>query len=149
MLSIYFGDMPQAIYNTPTYFNNVYLDAWLEDPLDQEMIRSVDKGEVCGPNAVNTKALGLIPPTKLSGGVKTLMLIHNQPDKVFNAHNCGDNCAKWILKIAESKDLTIALEHFMHFPYDFKAKILNTNAIIHNQGEFEKEALRYAYFIEE
>ena len=46
------------------------------------MIRSVDKGEVCGPNAVNTKALGLIPPTKLSGGVKTLMLIHNLPDKV-------------------------------------------------------------------
>ena len=83
--------MPQAIYNTPTYFNNVYLDAWLEDPLDQKMIRSVDKGEVCGPNAVNTKALGLIPPTKLSGGVKTLMLIHNLPDKVFNASNCGDN----------------------------------------------------------
>ena len=76
MLSIYFGDMPQAIYNTPTYFNNVYLDSWLEDTLDQKMIKAVDKGEVCGPNAVETKALGLIPPTKLSGGVKTLMLIH-------------------------------------------------------------------------
>ena len=71
MLSIYFGDMPQAIYNTPTYFNNVYLDSWLEDALDQRMIKAVDKGVVCGPNAVETKALGLIPPTKLSGGVKT------------------------------------------------------------------------------
>ena len=47
MLSIYFGDMPQAIYNTPTYFNNVYLDSWLEDALDQRMIKAVDKGDIC------------------------------------------------------------------------------------------------------
>lgn len=29
---------------------------------------------------------------------------------------CGDNCVKWILKIAENKDLTISLEHYMRFP---------------------------------
>ena len=115
MLSIYFGDMPQAIYNTPTYFNNVYLDSWLEDALDQRMIKAVDKGVVCGPNAVETKALGLIPPTKLSGGVKTLMLIHNLPDKVFNASNCGNNCARWILEIAKKQDVTINLRHIMDF----------------------------------
>ena len=139
MLSIYFGDMPQAIYNTPTYFNNVYLDAWLEDPLDQKMIRSVDKGEVCGPNAVNTKALGLIPPTKLSGGVKTLMLIHNLPDKVFNASNCGDNCARWILK-----DVTITLRHIMDFgDRKLNIKVLNTGQIVSNMGDLAEIAARY------
>ena len=144
MLSIYFGDMPQAIYNRPTYFNNVYLDAWLEDPLDQEMIRSVDKGEVCGPNAVNTKALGLIPPTKLSGGVKTLMLIHNQPNKVFNASNCGDNCARWILKIAKMQDVTINLRHIMDFgDRKFTVKVLNNGQIVSNMGDLAEIAARY------
>lgn len=144
MLSIYFGDMPQAIYNTPTYFNNVYLDAWLEDPLDQEMIRSVDKGEVCGPNAVNTKALGLIPPTKLSGGVKTLMLIHNQPNKVFNASNCGDNCARWILKIAKMQDVTINLRHIMDFgDRKFTVKVLNNGQVVSNMGDLAEIAARY------
>ncbi|WP_370764957.1 DUF4869 domain-containing protein [Gemmiger formicilis] len=144
MLSIYFGDMPQAIYNTPTYFNNVYLDAWLEDPLDQKMIRSVDKGEVCGPNAVNTKALGMIPPTKLSGGVKTLMLIHNQPNKVFNASNCGDNCARWILKIAKMQDVTINLRHIMDFgDRKFTVKVLNNGQIVSNMGDLAEIAARY------
>ena len=144
MLSIYFGEMPQAIYNTPTYFNNVYLDAWLEDPLDQKMIRSVDKGEVCGPNAVNTKALGMIPPTKLSGGVKTLMLIHNQPNKVFNASNCGDNCARWILKIAKMQDVTINLRHIMDFgDRKFTVKVLNNGQIVSNMGDLAEIAARY------
>lgn len=144
MLSIYFGDMSQAIYNTPTYFNNVYLDAWLEDPLDQKMIRSVDKGEVCGPNAVNTKALGMIPPTKLSGGVKTLMLIHNQPNKVFNASNCGDNCARWILKIAKMQDVTINLRHIMDFgDRKFTVKVLNNGQIVSNMGDLAEIAARY------
>lgn len=136
--------MPQAIYNTPTYFNNVYLDAWLEDPLDQKMIRSVDKGEVCGPNAVNTKALGMIPPTKLSGGVKTLMLIHNQPNKVFNASNCGDNCARWILKIAKMQDVTINLRHIMDFgDRKFTVKVLNNGQIVSNMGDLAEIAARY------
>ena len=107
MLNIYFGDMPSAIYNTSGYFNNVYLDSWLDDPLDREMIQAIDKGKPLGPNAVETEALGVIPPTKLSGGVKTLILIHHLPDKVFNASNCGDNCARWILKIAKTQDITI------------------------------------------
>lgn len=144
MLSIYFGDMPQAIYNTPTYFNNVYPDAWLEDPLNQKMIRSVDKGEVCGPNAVNAKALGLIPPTKLSGGVKTLMLIHNLPDKVFNVHNCGDNCARWILEIGKKQDVTINLRHIMDFgDRKLSIKVLNDGQIVDNMGDLAEIAARY------
>ncbi len=144
MLSIYFGDMPQAIYNTPTYFNNVYLDAWLEDPMNQKMIRSVDKGEVCGPNAVNTKALGLIPPTKLSGGVKTLMLIHNLPDKVFNVHNCGDNCVRWILEIGKKQDVTINLRHIMDFgDRKLSIKVLNDGQIVDNMGDLAEIAARY------
>lgn len=63
----------------------MYLDAWLDDPLAKRMIKSVDKSEVLGERLIRSKALGLIPPTDLSGGVKTLLLIYNMPDKVFNA----------------------------------------------------------------
>ena len=139
MLNIYFGDMPSAIYNTSGYFNNVYLDSWLDDPLDREMIQAIDKGKPLGPNAVETEALGVIPPTKLSGGVKTLILIHHLPDKVFNASNCGDNCARWILKIAKTQDITINLRHIMNFgKRKFQAKILNNGQNVENMEEDRK-----------
>ena len=144
MLNIYFGDMPSAIYNTSGYFNNVYLDSWLDDPLDREMIQAIDKGKPLGPNAVETEALGVIPPTKLSGGVKTLMLIHHLPDRVFNASNCGDNCARWILKIAKTQDITINLRHIMNFgKRKFQAKILNNGQTVENMEELAEVAAQY------
>lgn len=144
MLNIYFGDMPSAIYNTSGYFNNVYLDSWLDDPLDREMIQAIDKGKPLGPNAVETEALGVIPPTKLSGGVKTLMLIHHLPDKVFNASNCGDNCARWILKIAKTQDITINLRHIMNFgKRKFRANIVNNGQTVESMEELAEVAARY------
>ena len=64
--------------------------------------------------------------------------------KVFNASACGDNCAKWILKISEQKDLTINLRHIMDFGNgDFQAKILNTGEIVRNMSEFVDIAGEY------
>lgn len=59
--------------------------------------------------------MGMIPPVSLSGGVKTLILIANVPDKIFNASTCGNNCAKWILKLAAEREVTINLWHLMDF----------------------------------
>ena len=57
-------------------------------------------------------------------------------DKIFNASTCGDNCAKWLLKIAESEDRTINLLHLMDFgPESFSIHILNTNQIVHSMEE--------------
>ena len=48
-----------------------------------------------------------------------------------------DNCAKWTLKVAESKDLTINLRHIMEFGDDkFEMKILNTGEVVYNMLEF-------------
>ena len=46
MLSIYLGQMEEAIYYPPAYFNNTYDDEWITDPLTVEMIKDVDKSEV-------------------------------------------------------------------------------------------------------
>ena len=97
MLRIYFGDMPSAIYNTEVFFKNTYEDSWLLDDFAKKVIRKVDDSEVIDAHAINSPVLGMIPPTDLSGGVKTLLLIKNRPDMVFNASTCGDNCAKFIL----------------------------------------------------
>lgn len=75
------------------------------------MIKAVDKAKVLGLGAIESKALGVLPVTGLSGGAKTLLLIYNCPQKVFNASTCGDNCAPWILRIAKrsASDITINL----------------------------------------
>ena len=147
MLNIYYGDMPEAIFNTSVYFNNTYYDSWLEDEFARKMIKSVDKATVLSGQAVDSKVLGVIPATKISGGLKTLLLIYNEPEKIFNASTCGDNCAKWILKIADKadKDITINLRHIMDFgDGKFEIRILNNNVIVHDM----RELVQYAgYFI--
>jgi len=148
MLNIIYGEMPDAIFNTSLYFDNTYYDAWLDDEFVREMIKSVDKAEVLSGQAVDSKALGVIPVTKISGGLKTLMLIYNQPEKVFNASTCGDNCAKWILKIADrlEKDVTINLHHIMDFGEgQFEINILNNGKVVHNMSELVENAV---YFID-
>ena len=136
MLSIRYGHMPDAIFDTATYFKNVYQESWLDDPFAQRMIKSVDKSEVLGDRLIRSRVLGLIPPTDLSGGVKTLLLIHNMPDKVFNASTCGDNCAYWILRMASKRDITINLRHIMDFGRGrFTARVLNTGETVHSMSE--------------
>ena len=39
MLSIFYGDMPDAIYNPVLYFKNTYTDEWIMDDLSKKMIR--------------------------------------------------------------------------------------------------------------
>ncbi len=136
MLNIYFGDMPEAIFNTAVFFKNTYEDSWITDEFDKAMILDVDKSTVLGNGVIESPVMGKIAPVNLSGGVKTLMLVRNMPDKVFNASTCGDNCAKWLLKIAEDEDRTINLRHLMDFGDGaFSIKILNTNQVVRSMKE--------------
>lgn len=130
MLKIYFGLLPEAIEVPPVYFDTAYEDDWMMDPFTAEMLADIDKSQVIGPNLVINEVLGPIPPTMISGGVKTLMLIKNRPDIIFNATSCGDNCAKWLLKIGEMMDVTVCLEYPMEFPrVDMNILVLNDNSI--------------------
>lgn len=141
MLSVYFGDMPDAIYNTNIYFNNTYKDSWIVKPLSKEIINSVDRSEVVDEKTIFSPVFGNISPKKLSGGVKTLLLIAYDKTKIFNASTCGDNCAKWILKIAEDRKVVINLRHLMDFGKDdFRIRILNTGKIVNNMGDLVAEA---------
>ena len=128
MLNIFYGDMKEAIYNTASYFKYDYEDEWIVDPFVKEMIKGVDKSTVLECGVIDSPILGKIPPVELSGGVKTLILVKFEKDKIFNASTCGDNCAKWLLKIAETEDRTVNPRHLMDFGTEpFTIHILNTD----------------------
>ncbi len=145
MLSIIYGDAPKSIYNTNVYFKNSYEPEWLKTDLARRMILDVDDSEVLSGECINSPVLGQIPPERLSGGVKTLLLILNEPDKIFNASTCGDNCAKWILEIGKIKDITINLRHMMNFDKNtaFEIKIQNGGEIVHSMKELIPIASKY------
>ena len=138
MLNIFYGDLDHVIMNPPLYFKNTYEDFWITDSLSRDMIRDVDKSEVIGPNLIQSPVLGPIPPERLSGGVKTLILAHFDKEHIFNASSCGDNCAKWFLKMGEAEEVTINLYHLMDFGKEpFTIKICNTGQIVHSRKELD------------
>ena len=144
MLNVFFGNMPEAVYNTAVFFKNDYEDEWITDSLVKEMIRDVDHSEVIDNGVIDSPVLGKIPPLGLSGGVKTLILVLFEPGKIFNASTCGDNCAKWLLRIAASEDRTVNLRHIMDFGDEpFEIRILNTGDVVHSMKELVDIAIDY------
>jgi hypothetical protein len=144
MLNVFFGNMPEAVYNTAVFFKNDYEDEWITDSLVKEMIRDVDHSEVIDNGVIDSPVLGKIPPLGLSGGVKTLILVLFEPGKIFNASTCGDNCAKWLLRIAASEDRTVNLRHIMDFGDEpFEIRIRNTGDVVHSMKELVDIAIDY------
>ncbi|MBR3317084.1 MAG: DUF4869 domain-containing protein [Atopobiaceae bacterium] len=136
--------MDEVVYNTSAYFKFNYQPHWLEDQRVQQMILDVDKSRVLGNGAIDSPVLGVIAPVSLSGGVKALILIDKVPDKVFNASNCGDNCAAWLLRIGGEKDVTVNLRHIMDFGNGrFELEIVNTGDVVHSMAELVPIAGRY------
>ena len=145
MLTIIYGDAPQSVYNTNVFFKNTYEPEWFETDIAKKMIKDVDDSDVLSGECINSQVLGQIPPERLSGGVKTLLLILNEPDRVFNASTCGDNCAKWLLEIGKQKDVTVNLRHMMSFGKDtkFDIRIANGGEIVHSMKELIPVASKY------
>lgn len=141
MLYIEFINLPteldkgrQFVFDIDFYFNHTYNPEWLEDKFVQEMILDVDKSRVLGNHCIESPVLGLIPPEKLSGGVKALIIMYKQPEVEVWATNCGDNCAKWILEISKKQDIKILLSHCMNFEDGKESRDVPMEGIITNTG---------------
>lgn len=125
MLKIFFGKHKDEIYNTDVYYENQYSNDWTTTDFAKSIIREIDCSEVIGPDQIRNDLFGVFNSTELSAGVKTLLLMYNQPKKVFNISNCGDNCVPYILDIAKEKDITVCLHHYMDFGNDFELQVIN------------------------
>lgn len=155
MLHIYFGGIivddkdiiPNLMEYPDMYFDNQIKKGWITSTLAKEMIYDVDKSEVKGDNCIYSPVLGMIPPTKLSGGVKALLVMLNDKGSraVYNASVCGDNCSKWILKIAETKDIEIRLGHLMRFREHLSAICMNDGDKIEGESEYIAKYMKYMY----
>lgn len=70
-----------------------------------------------------------------------------EPENIFNASTCGDNCAKWILEIAKEKDITINLRHIMDFgweePFAVEVVVLNSGQTVRDMSELLPHASRF------
>lgn len=144
MLKVYYGDLESEnyIFNPDSYFNNSYEESWMSDPVTVEMVKDIDGSDVVGPRLIDSPYLGPIPTERLSGGVKTLILMNFDTEHIFNASACGDNCAGWILKIADNKDITIRLGYLMDFGEgNFEIEIVNLNRVVHNMKQLNEAVL--------
>ena len=72
------------------------------------MIQDVDKSTVLDSGGDRQSGVG---KDSVNGVIwrseKMLILFKFNKDKIFNASTCGDNCAKWLLKIAELEHRTV------------------------------------------
>lgn len=142
-VGITFGSAENEIYNTSVFFRNQFAPEWMRDELNQRMIRDVDRSIVQGDYSIISPVLGNISPFMLSGGVKTLILIHEMPERVYNASNCGDNCARWILQMAREIDFDITLHHIMDFgKHKFNFYITNDRKTVNTMGDYIDSAAR-------
>ena len=94
---------------------------------------------------IDSPVLGPIPPERLSGGVKTLIMIYEKPELIFDATSCGQNCAKWLLEIGNRKDVTVKLEYLMTFEEyaPFKIRIDNEDRVITDPEDYIVTAMKY------
>lgn len=145
MLRIFFGIRKDEIYNTDVYYQNQYEKSWITEDFARKIIADIDDSEVVGEDTIKNNIFDTFSSTELSTGVKTLLLIHNQPKKIFNISNCGDNCAKYLLEMAEERDITVCLHHAMNFGDNFAVKVINDRRrkIITDPGEFLLLAHQY------
>lgn len=125
MLKIYFGSHKDEIYNTDLYYSNQYDKMWVMDDFAKRIIADIDDSEVVAPDMIKNNIFGMFDSKNLSAGVKTLLLIYNNPKLICNISNCGDNCAKYILEMAENRDITVCLHHLMDFGKNFSVKVIN------------------------
>jgi len=112
LLSIFFGYDENAVLSVDTYFNNTYDEAWLDDPFVREIIRTVDGSKVQDRQCILSEVLGQIPPERLSGGTKTLILMYEEEGFYTDLIVCGANCEDLILDMAQKKDISCCLSGY-------------------------------------
>lgn len=145
MLKLHFGHTDDTLFYPGSYFNVTYNpdDKWFDDPFIKEIVYGIDCVTIESDFNMFSERFGMpCNYTTISTGSKNTILAY-KTDFVINGDNLGDNCVPYILKIADSKDLIITLEHIIQFPEKFECIILNDNTRISNYDDYVKSYLKH------
>lgn len=133
------------VHSAGIIFDAEYEEEWIEEDITREIIKDVDKSDVVSGSLIQSPVLGAIPPTYLSCGTKTLIMAAHDSSRIYNLTSCGNNCAKWILKLSSNKDITMRLGNFMDFSKadEFKVRVLNNDEIVTDYQRLVKLLVKY------
>lgn len=150
MLSIFFGYDEDAVLSVDTYFNNTYEEEWLDDPFVKQIIMSVDGSDVQDRQCILSPILGQIPPERLSGGAKALILMYKEEGFYTDLIVCGANCEGLILDIGQQRDISCSLSGYdISFDklgdaeHSVPIKCVNDGSLLKNHEEFVMKMLEY------
>ena len=143
MLSLYFGELDES--KRTVYFDYYYRVSWLEDEFARRVIREVDDSELIGERVIKSPVLGVIPPERLSGGVKALFTLKNE-DIIMSLDSLGENCYTFLKEIADSKDILLDTTNYVSLfrlgGFE-KIRIHNDDSIVYNCDELFDKYLMY------
>lgn len=136
------GFKEDCIKNPSGYFDVNKEKDWFNNELSKKFIKEIDKSIAVKDEYIESPVFGAISPERLSSGCKCLILLSVLDDCNIYASRMGDNCSKYILELAEIKDITITLHHMMMFPEEMKAIMMDTGKVVNSRGEYVKEYAR-------
>lgn len=146
MLNLYFGKLKGALLSGNGYFDSWVDESCIETDFGKRVIKEVDGGDVYDRNLIISKVLGGIPPERLSGGTKSLLILMNT-DKIVHLCAMGDNCLPFLADIAKVKDITVCTDYYRPIFKDStldKVHILNDDSIVYNDDEYFEKWARWS-----
>ena len=96
------------------YFNYSWETAWLEDSFGRSVIQSIDKVEL-GEDVVASLLSAGMRVEDLCTGTKNLLLCKHIDDKMHRLSMMGGNCYKFLMDVAEEKELYMGAENTFYF----------------------------------
>lgn len=146
MLKIWLGNFQKGcIKNPDRYFNLHKEKEWFDRQDVRDIIKNIDDVDVVDGEYLHSKVFGGMSPERLSSGCKSLILLTVNPQCNVYASRCGDNCAGYILDLAEKNDVIITLHHGMLFPRDFEGVILDNGKKINSRKDFANAYIDFKY----
>ena len=135
MLNVTLGSTKDSIHYVSDYFDAEYENDWFNKDIAKAIIRGIDNSEHIKDGYIESPVYGAISPKDLSSGCKGVLLLLNKEGITVCGERFGDNCFKWLFKIAENKEIYITLSHYIKIDYNFDMRIVNTGKVVHNRKE--------------
>lgn len=118
MMSVFIGADATGIRGIDNYFTSrkmAFEREWSNDLIVRQMILDIDKSEVIGDGLIKSPVLGYIAPERLSGGVKTLIMMYKCDVELrYELSLCGENCDSWLAWISRNCDVKASCATTFH-----------------------------------